>query len=206
MSYNPSCCVSTTTSFFSPRFPHAMCSPSSCFSSPVPFSALALSSALTPFFHFPPFQVTFPSFISLFFFQCPGGFPSFFRSSFVDFSALLWCLLILICTLIFSPCPTSLECFSFLHFAAFTRLLPFLLLFLFFPYSNCRPRRPLSDNASNFSPDIIFWATWPLKIGPICRPESSYPATNLRCLVFKRKKGFSSTLFLRIMKFSQLCK
>jgi len=91
-----------------------MCSPSSCFSSPISFFRSCSDirhyiSLLSPLFHFPPFQVPSSSFIPLFFFLCLDG---SLLSSFVEFSALLWCLLFLICLFIAFSVPKQLSSVS----------------------------------------------------------------------------------------------
>jgi hypothetical protein len=111
----------------------------------------------------------------------------------------------------------ALQCFSFLHFSAFSLCLPFLLRSVLFPYflganfANGNRLAP-AQNTVHIVPyqtkhlifsGIIFWTAWPLKIRPVCWPESfSYATTNIRCLSLQKNEGLSSKLFSRIMKFS----
>jgi hypothetical protein len=47
-------------------------------------------------------------------------------------------------------------------------------------------------------PGIISWAFWSLKIGLICCPESSYAATNIRCLLFQKNKVLALNYFCEL--------
>ena len=124
---------------FFPRFPHAMCSPSSCFSSLVPFSILVLTSALvSPFFlHFSIF-IPSKSLLSLSFLYFSSYvlvapfFPPFF---------ICW----LFRFVLVSPLPhlslnfflntqSAFQCFSFLHFSVFFPAFSFLVRSVLFPY------------------------------------------------------------------------
>jgi len=166
-------------------------------------------SLLSPLFNFPLFQVPSSYFISLFFYPCLG---CSVLSSFLH-------------SLIFPLC-FRVSSFSFVSsfLSPYTSSSPVFLvpsLFRFFPAS-CLP--PALCNFSlrpggNFTNDnrltpvrkavhivpylkthlifsgIISWASWSLKI---CCPESSYAATNIRCLLFQKNKVLALNYFCEL--------
>lgn len=218
--YNPSCGISHTTSFLFPRFPHAMCSHSSRFCSPVPFPFLFWRPPL----HLPSF-FTFPySFLSSNSFLFP--FFIFFSYALVATFFLPSFLRLLIFPLCYCVSSTSFVSSFLSQYSSSSPVFLVPSFFRFFPASPLPPAPrifPL-DLGGDFTkanllapvpnavhifpyltmhlifPLIIFWASWPLKIGSVCCLESTYATTNIRCLLFQKNESLSSKLFLRIMK------